>query len=292
MALLRPNRSVVHPRFLLYFYLSPYFQEIIARHTIHGATVPRIGLASMPSWEVEVPSDLREQQAIADVLGALDDKIAANHEVVRIAGQVASAFTLAASGRDNERLSAIAIVTMGASPPGSSYNVEGNGVPFYQGVRDFGERFPANRVWTTAPVRMAEEANTLISVRAPVGRTNLACETLCIGRGLASLRSRDARPYTLFHQIRATRDAWGPYEAEGTIFGSIDRKQLDGIRVPAIRKDCQEQLEAQLSGIERRIAAALRENRILAATRDELLPLLMSGRIRVRDAEKVVEEVV
>jgi type I restriction enzyme, S subunit len=77
MALLRPDRTVVDPIFLLYFYLSPGFQRTIAKHTIHGATVPRIGLATMPDWDVEIPK-LAEQQAIADVLGALHAKIVHN----------------------------------------------------------------------------------------------------------------------------------------------------------------------------------------------------------------------
>ena len=53
---------------MLYFYLGPSFQRTIAKHTIHGATVTRIGLATMPDWDVEIPK-LSEQQAIADVLG-------------------------------------------------------------------------------------------------------------------------------------------------------------------------------------------------------------------------------
>jgi type I restriction enzyme, S subunit len=77
MALLRPDRAKVDPIFLLYFYLSPGFQQTIAKHTIHGATVSRIGLANMPDWDVEIPQ-LAEQQAIAGVLRALHEKIVHN----------------------------------------------------------------------------------------------------------------------------------------------------------------------------------------------------------------------
>jgi type I restriction enzyme S subunit len=124
-----------------------------------------------------------------------------------------------------------------------------------------------------------------------VGRTNLAGEQMCIGRGIAGLRSRFSRPYTLFHQIRSANEAWAPFEAGGTIFGSINRGQLESIELCAVPDDRAERLENQLQAIEGRISAALIESRKLAAARDELLPLLMSGRIRVRDAEKVVEEV-
>lgn len=87
MALLRPDESVVDPRFLIYYYLSPEFQRIIETNTIHGATVNRIGLATMPEWEVRIP-ELAEQRAIAEVLGALDDKIAANDRVVSSAEEL------------------------------------------------------------------------------------------------------------------------------------------------------------------------------------------------------------
>jgi type I restriction enzyme, S subunit len=74
MALVRPDRQYVDPRFLLYYYLSPTFQTIIAEHTINGATVNRIGLSTMRSWPVSIP-DLDEQRAIADVLGSLDNLV-------------------------------------------------------------------------------------------------------------------------------------------------------------------------------------------------------------------------
>ncbi|WP_131808775.1 restriction endonuclease subunit S [Mycolicibacterium mucogenicum] len=74
MALLRPDRAVMDPVFLLHFYLSPAFQRIIAMHTIHGATVPRLGLATMPEWKVAVPS-FEAQQQIAGVLGSLQKSI-------------------------------------------------------------------------------------------------------------------------------------------------------------------------------------------------------------------------
>lgn len=77
MALMRPNLEVVDPRFLLYFYLSPVFRKTIDRHTVHGATVNRISLSSMGTWTVDIP-EVSRQKAIAEVLGALDDKATAN----------------------------------------------------------------------------------------------------------------------------------------------------------------------------------------------------------------------
>jgi type I restriction enzyme, S subunit len=85
MALLRPDRNRVDPHFLLHFYLSPAFQRMIAERTIHGATVPRIGLATMGDWKIEVPP-MHEQEAIAGSLRALHEAmVQAERESVRLA---------------------------------------------------------------------------------------------------------------------------------------------------------------------------------------------------------------
>jgi len=279
----------VDPKFLLYFYLGPQFQRTIQKHTITGATVPRLLLSEMPSWTVVIPP-LEEQRGIAEVLGALDDKIAANSTLVAIGEDLAGALVRDALGVGSQSLGSIAAITMGSSPPGTSYNEVGKGMVFYQGVRDFGVRSPSNRVWTTEPVRTAEAGDTLVSVRAPVGRTNVATETTCLGRGLAGLRSDS--PSTIYHLLRSVPEVWAPYEAEGTVFGSINKTQLDTLPVPVVEPSHASALEVRLSAIDRRVTTALDESAMLAATRDALLPLLMSGKVKVKDAESVVGDVI
>ena len=85
----------------------------------------------------------------------------------------------------------IAIINMGQSPDSKTYNEEMDGVPFYQGKSDFGKINPIPRVWCSAPIKIAERNDILISVRAPIGDTNIATEKCCIGRGLASIRPID-----------------------------------------------------------------------------------------------------
>jgi len=82
-------------------------------------------------------------------------------------------------------------INMGQSPPGTTYNEIGDGLPFYQGITDFGFRFPSRRVYCTAPTRFAEEGDVLLSVRAPVGSLNVADERCAIGRGVAALRLKE-----------------------------------------------------------------------------------------------------
>lgn len=234
---------------------------------------------------------LHDQRAIAQVLGALDDKSAANAKLVEVADELAVSLTREALDASAPvPLSTIADIVMGSSPAGASFNESCEGTVFYQGVRDFGVRFPNNRVWTTAPVRLAMPGETLLSVRAPVGRVNLATEETCIGRGVASVRSSNGQPFTLFHVLKDSQEAWVPFEAEGTVFGSINKGQLASLAVPGIQPDYEARLERSLESIERAIASSLRENTTLAATRDALLPLLMSGKLRVKDAATVLDE--
>jgi type I restriction enzyme S subunit len=87
------------------------------------------------------------------------------------------------------RLPEIAEIIMGQSPPGNTYNEVGDGLPFFQGKAEFGETSPTVKKWCNAPKKIAEPGDILMSVRAPVGPTNLASERCCIGRGLAAIRA-------------------------------------------------------------------------------------------------------
>ena len=277
---LRGRQGVLDSGYLYYALQSSAVQgDLLGRAT--GTTVT--GIRQSALRQVRIPDPGYEQQlAISSVLGALDSKIAGNLRAVMVADALAEA-VLASAVREDVALSDVADVTMGSSPPGTSYNDTGDGVPFFQGVRDFGLRTPSRRVFTSAPTRMAEAEDTLVSVRAPVGRTNLAREQLCLGRGLAGLRSRRATPMTLFHQVRAAKAAWEPYEAEGTVFGAINKAQIATIRVPSVPMDSSDAVEAGLRALEDWIYAALKECEALAALRDELLLHFMSGQLQVRD---------
>ncbi len=286
MALLRPQRDVVDPRFLLYYYLSPQFQAVIQQRSIHGATVERILLSSMADWPVQIPPMYR-QRAIAEVLGALDDKIAANSRLSSAADGLAAAL-VKRTLHSASMLGDVADLVMGTSPTGATMNEMGEGIPFFQGVRDFGIRLPKTRVFTVAPIRMAARGDVLISVRAPVGQVNRADRDLCIGRGLAAARSKT--PATLLHALRQAT-VWESFNGEGTVFGSINRMDLHRVQIPWASDSEVVSLERSLMPLEARIDQAEAESSRLAELRDTLLPHLMSGRITVRDTEKAVEEV-
>ncbi|NRH30201.1 restriction endonuclease subunit S [Rhodococcus sp. MS13] len=257
-----------------------------------GSASPTLNRNHVHPLGVLWPRESATQDGIAEVLGALDDKIAANERVARLADEFSTAIFTQSASEPGCELASVAQVVMGSSPPGTSYNEVGNGTPFYQGVRDFGLRSPTPRVWTTSPVRLAETGDTLLSVRAPVGTVNLAPSVLCVGRGLAALRSRVGTPSTLFQQVRSATASWVEFNSEGTVFGAINRSQLERVKIPTVDPETQLELEATLTAIGASLAGVVHQSVVLARTRNQLLPLLMSGRMSVASAEREVSDVV
>jgi type I restriction enzyme S subunit len=124
------------------------------------------------------------------------------------------------------------LVTLGQSPPGSSYNESGVGMPFFQGKAEFGELRPTIRKWTTQATKTAAEDDVLISVRAPVGPTNLAPCDCAIGRGLASLRPHGgiSSRYVLYWLRASQRELAS--RGTGTTFSAISGAVLREHPIP------------------------------------------------------------
>ncbi len=130
------------------------------------------------------------------------------------------------------RLGNAAHVEMGQSPPSENYNQSGDGIPFYQGKADFGLRHPTPRYWCDLPSKLAQKNDILISVRAPVGPTNVASEECCIGRGLAALRPHHGVYVEfLLYSLKGFEPAIAAM-GYGTTFVAITKKQLVSFAVP------------------------------------------------------------
>lgn len=130
-------------------------------------------------------------------------------------------------------LSEIAEVIMGQSPPGETYNENDQGLPFFQGKADFGHLYPVVRKWCSCPVKVADVDDILISVRAPVGPTNLADQQCCIGRGLAAIRANRqvVMPKYLLYHLRNIESVLAT-KGQGSTFSAINKTDLNSIAVP------------------------------------------------------------
>ena len=141
-------------------------------------------------------------------------------------------------------------INMGQSPESSSYNEDGDGIPFYQGNADFGERYPVARVWCNAPSKIAKPDDILISVRAPIGALNYAKEECCIGRGLAALTPNKTRVSSefIFWMLKGRTTELNS-KGTGSTFKAIGRKVLEEIKVPDISVETQNSYAENLEKI-------------------------------------------
>jgi type I restriction enzyme, S subunit len=173
------------------------------------------------------------------------------------------------------KLGNVAEIIAGQSPPSSTYNALGKGIPFFQGKADFGPSEPRVRVWTTAPTKIAVSGDILISVRAPVGPTNVCAERCCLGRGLAAIRAfEELEPKYLGAYLSSVEQDWA-VESSGSTFQSISSSHLRNrlIPVPPIAE-------------QRRIIARLMEHRVL-------LGLACSeAEAQVREVEALFQKIV
>ncbi len=310
----------------LYYLLKLKIREL--KSIAHGSVFDTITRDTFENIEVEIPSKY-DQEAIVHILGSLDDKIELNQKMTQTLEEIAKAIFKSwfvdfdpvrakAEGLptrlppeisdlfpeelvDSEigeipkgwnvgALSDVADITMGQSPPGDTYNDNGVGLPFYQGSTDFGFRFPSLRKYCSEPKRLADADDVLISVRAPVGDLNRAKDDCCIGRGLASLRAKNSLQTWVFYRCKFLSQQLETFNSEGTVFGSINGKDLKGL--PTILPP--EVLCKAFDEIGKPMDDAVRnrtlEIEVLTELRDTLLPKLISGELRIPDAEKFLEE--
>lgn len=153
------------------------------------------------------------------------------------------------------RLEEICAINMGQSPDSSTYNEDGNGLPFFQGNADFGEIYPAVRMWCSEPTKIAREKDILISVRAPIGALNIANCECCIGRGLAALTVNEdicAQEY-LWHALSGKVDELNS-KGTGSTFKAINKKTLSETEIPLPPIDEQRKIAAVLDKVSGLIA--------------------------------------
>ncbi len=167
----------------------------------------------------------------------------------------------------------------GQSPPSSSYNQEGNGLPFFQGKAEFGARHPAVAKWCTEPTREAEVGDILISVRAPVGPTNIAKEHCAIGRGLAAIRPAIDQRYVEYW-LKRTEQILAA-QGTGTTFSAITKKVLNSHPLPIAPLPEQRRIVEKIETLFAELAKgeeALREvQRLLARYRQSVLKAAFTG---------------
>lgn len=293
-----------HDPYFVYYLLSTKTDMLY--NIAGGVATPIVNKSTFANLEVCVPP-LSTQRKIAAILSGYDDLIENNtrrikiledmaqtlyrewfvhfrflgHENVRM---VESPLGLIPQGWEVKQLDEMCHVLMGLSPKSEFYNETGEGLPFHQGVTDFGGRFPTNRVYCTVQKRITEVGDILFSVRAPVGRINVANKKIVIGRGLSAIRSKSGDQAFILQQLMdrfQEEDTMG----SGTIYNAITKADLLGIQLLQPTQSIVTKFEEATEPISLELANLTTKNANLRQTRDLLLPKLISSEIDVSELD-------
>ncbi|WP_243471556.1 restriction endonuclease subunit S [Winogradskyella sp. MH6] len=293
------NKKLVNPKYL-YFYLKTIN---LASYNV-GSTIPSLTTNLLNNLKITIYQSKETQRKIASILSAYDDLIENNLKRIKLLEEQAQLTyeewfvrfkfpghetvkfdeeTGLPEGWEKVKLVECANLIMGQSPKSEFYNNEEKGLPFHQGVKDYGFRFPTNSSWSTQGNRIAKENSILFSVRAPVGRLNVALEEIIIGRGLAAINHKKGWNSLLLYQLQNIF-----YEDNlmggGAIYNSVTKKDVQDIEIISATKDIHIKYNDFSSNVDKQIKNLTKQNLHLKEARDILLPRLMSGMI---DVEKL-----
>lgn len=274
-------------RFIYYMLRSIDFSRFNA-----GSGVPTLNRNHLTSVDVLLPP-LAEQRAIAGVLGALDDKIESNRRILETATRlIAAEFQWIVDSVDDEPYGVRLEVQMGAPFNGEHFSEVGQGRPLIR-IRDL--KTSTSQVWTTenrADETVIKPGDILVGMDAEfrstiwLGDVGVLNQRMCRFVGKKGV-SRSFAWLAIQPELEYCERA-----KSGTTVIHLNKSDIDRFRVPSLSDEQHVELSIVTEPIFDRLVVAGREITSLSSLRDALLPELLSGRLRIRDAEKVVEEAV
>ncbi len=229
---IRENLDFIYDGFLIGILNSQNLWRYIVANA-SGSITRRIKWRDLAEYEFLLPPKDQQNQ-IAELLWAMDDVVDKDKEVQQKIEKLFLSFSknvFTESKGEKKELKDISEVIMGQSPPGKTYNENGDGFAFLQGNAEFGDRYPQNIKYTTAPKKIAPKGSILISVRAPVGDLNIANQDYCIGRGLAAIVVEDIgfREY-IYNFLKFSEYELNKYSG-GSTFKAINKDKLSSLEL-------------------------------------------------------------
>ena len=288
------------PRFLSYLLGSPDVREWIVRHAV-GATMPNLNTSILGALPLNVPS--RDTQAsIADLLGALDDKIAVNERIAATSVQLADAHFIAAVAggcNESETFGSIASVHGGGTPRTSESSYWDGDIPWATPsdvtalsspyLFSTGRRITDDGLANCAS-QLYPAGSIFMTSRATIGAFAISQMPAAVNQGfIVVVPPRPQLRWWLFHEMRSRVDEMIGL-ANGSTFLELSRKNFKQMPVRLASDEVVDEFHGRVDPLHLRAAKCTEENQSLAQLRDTLLPKLMSGELRVRDAEKMVED--
>lgn len=294
----RPKTSDVDPVFVSYVLNSPAWKQFIFANAHSKSAQPNLSAAAMMDFQFSLP-EIREQQKIASVLKALDDKINANNRIVDCTLELQRAHWLKALvGVPSIDLSEITSPVLGGTPKRSDEALW-EGTNLWASVADM-TKAPHSHLVDTSE-KISDEAiqtrrfsplpagSVLLSARGTVGHIVSTTKPTSFNQSAYGFVPPEgcgpALRLALLNVVAELKS-----KSYGSVFSTITKQQINECTVPDVFNPQFNELHTLLNTLESRIIAAELENHVLARTRDKLLPLLMSGRITVGEAEEAADE--
>lgn len=311
VSILRSN-ALLDPDFLLYYLI--YKKKYLLTISRVGGTRNALTKEAIEKLEIRID---KNQQKIAAVLSALDNKIELNNKINTELETMAKTLydywfvqfdfpntedkpyktsggkmfyneTLKREipeGWEVKELNEVAKIIMGQSPKGESYNEDGNGVLLINGAADYEVNYLKPKIYTSSPTRLCNINDLVFCIRATIGKLTYAEQEFCLGRGVAGVRvnTMNYSEY-IFYSLNQEIERFKKH-ASGSIIVGITKEDLVNYNVLIPKEDILNNFQKMVNPIHSKIRMNLKQNQELAQLRDWLLPMLMNGQVTVTGAK-------
>jgi type I restriction enzyme, S subunit len=261
-----------------FLYYTLLFQKPFMEKISTKTAVPYLNKTNCESIPIPLPP-LPEQKKIAEILSCWDKSIEQTEKLLRKGNE-------SIKNQDGKwsivNLGELANIVMGQSPPSSSYNESGEGLPLVGGNADIRDRREAPRTWTSEPRKIAEAGDLLLTVRAPVGHVARTHKKVCLGRGVCALQVVNADKDFLYHLLIHLEDSWSKVQ-QGSTFDAVNSKDLFSfsLSIPTTIK-AQRDLGNVFSSLTSDIEKMKKISKSLIIQKKSLMQHLLTGKTRVK----------
>lgn len=305
LVIVRTNKDLLDPDFLCFILNSPWGKSKV-RGQLVGAAQQVFNTKFASDLEIFAP-DIYTQHEVSNLIKTYNVLIENNEKRIKTLEQMAAllytewfvkfkfpghknvklvdsdtSYGKIPEGWEVKKLYEIAKFTMGQSPESKYYNTEGTGLPFHQGVADFGGLIPTDRVYTTQGNKHANAGDILFSVRAPVGEINIATKKIIIGRGVGAFRHNDGYQWYLLRLLKAKfteRDMIG----NGAIYKAVNKNEVENLNFIVPPRVLVNEFDSIAGNIYSQILNLFEKNENLTKTRDLLIPQLVTGKRELKN---------